>query len=652
MILRKKRKNVFIKYVLILFIILTAVTVGFLSLPKMEQTIEETIINEAILPDISEKLEKFKKEIVETSKLERKDIASIFLISKLKKTFEKELEFILNQDVKRAYILYKDKDGKLRYLLDVSKTLERKKFWEVYNEDPAFIEKLVNITKRTIYKTEKDGKVFIRLIDPIKENKQIKGYILLDLSVRKFYGIISLMRKIKFILGTILALVSIFIIYFIYQSIRYRKELEKMYLDPLTGTYNRHFMYDHIDLFKMDTYTVFIIDVDFFKRINDTYGHEIGDLVLKEIASRIKENLSEDDILIRYGGEEFILFKKSNPDTSTYKYDMVQVARNIKDSVGKRYITVKNIKLKVTLSIGINLFDYEKSVEEAIKHADMALYKAKQRGRNRIEIYNTNLKFESKNINIVKEAIEEDRVICHYQPIVDLVTKRITKYESLVRILTPDKKLLYPGQFLEAIKRTYVNVDLTKKVIEYNAKVLDIYKDIEISINLSAMDIYNEDIIYLLSALFDREKAERVTIEILESEEIEDYEYFKEQVQKIKELGCKIAIDDFGTGYSNFSHIVQLNPDYIKVDGSLIKNIDLDPRSFSIVKAIKLFADDLKIDIIAEFIHNEQVLKKIKSIGIRYGQGFYLKKPVEFNLRKEDEYLQEYEKALMQGQSL
>ncbi len=647
MLFKRNRRNVFIKYVLILLIILITITLGFLYLPKMEQTIEETIIDEAILPDISEKIEKLKKEIVQTSKLENKDIANIFLISKIKDRFKKELELILNNDVKRAFLLYKDKDGKLRVLLDVSKTIERKKFWEVFDPEPALAERIINTTGKTIIKTEKDGRPFIRYIEPIKINREIKGYFVLEMSVRKFYGIISLIRKVKFILISILALVSAFIVYFIYQSIRYRKELEKMYLDPLTGVYNRHFMYDHIDMFKMDTYTVFVIDIDFFKRINDTYGHETGDQVLKEIAQRIKSCLSDEDILIRYGGEEFILFKKSNPDSPTYKYDMVQFARIIKDSVGKKYITVKNVRLKVTLSIGINLYDFEKSVEEAIKHADMALYRAKQRGRNRIEIYNTNLRFETKNINIVKEAIEENRVICHYQPIVDLISKKITKYESLVRIITPDNKILYPGQFLEAIKRTYVNVDLTKKVIEYNSKILDIYKDIEISINLSAMDIYNEDIIYLLSALFDREKAERVTIEILESEEIEDYEYFKEQVQKIKDLGCKIAIDDFGTGYSNFSHIVQLNPDYIKIDGSLVKNIDLDPRSFSIVKAIKLFADDLKIDIIAEFIHNEQVLRKIKSIGIRYGQGFYLKKPVEFKINREDEFIHEYEKAIM-----
>jgi diguanylate cyclase (GGDEF)-like protein len=646
--LQKYNKNVFIRYIAILLVLLAGLLVGFVSVPKMEQTIEETIVNEAILPDISDRLDRFKKDLLETSKVENKDIASLFLIPGIKEKFEKEFELVLNQDVKRAYILFKDKDGKLRFLLDVSKTLERRKFWEIFNDDPSTLEKILNTTKKTVLKTEKNGKTYIRYIEPIKVNGEIKGYVLLDLSIRKFYGIISLIRKINIILGAVFTIVISFIAYFFYQSMKYKKELEKMYLDPLTGTYNRHFMYDHMDLLKMDTYTVFVIDIDFFKRINDTYGHEIGDKVLREIAHRIKECLHEEDILIRYGGEEFILFKKSNPDSPTYKYDMVQFARTIKNAVTKRYISVENVKLKVTISIGINLYEYEKSVEEAIKHADMALYKAKQRGRNRIEVYNTNLKFESKNINIVKEAIEEDRVICHYQPIVDLITGRITKYESLVRILTPDKKLLYPGQFLDAIKRTYVNVDLTKKIIEYNAKILDLYKDIQVSINLSAMDIYNEDIIYLLSALFDGSKAERITIEILESEEIEDYDYFKEQVQKIKDLGCKIAIDDFGTGYSNFSHIVELNPDYLKIDGSLIKNIDLDPRSFSIVKAIKLFADDLKIDVVAEFVHNEQVLRKIKSIGIRYGQGFYLKKPIELRIKNEAEMLyEEYEKALM-----
>ncbi|RMD46697.1 MAG: EAL domain-containing protein, partial [Aquificota bacterium] len=174
----------------------------------------------------------------------------------------------------------------------------------------------------------------------------------------------------------------------------------------------------------------------------------------------------------------------------------------------------------------------------------------------------------------------------------------------------------------------------------------DLYKKIHVSINLSAMDIYNEDIIYMLAMLFDGEKAKRVTVEILESEEIENYDFFKEQMFKIKEIGCQIAIEDFGTGYSNFSHIVELNPDYLKIDGSLIKNIDLDPRAFSIVKAIKLFADDLGIDVVAEFIHNEQVLNKVKSVGIRYGQGFYLKKPIELEIKKDMDYYKMYEDML------
>ncbi len=641
--LQKNNTNIFFKYIVVLFITLSALAVGFLSIPKIEQSIEDTIINEVVLPDLNAKIDKFEKEMLKTAKIENKDIASLFLTTGLKNQFEKEFELILNKDVKRAYILYKDKDNKLRYILDVSKTLERRKFWEIYNGNPEDIESILNTTKRKIIEREKNGRRFITYVKPIKINKEVKGYILLDLSVRKFYGIESLARKVKFTLGGLFTVVALVISYFFYQSRKYRKDLEKMYIDPLTGVYNRHFMYDNMDLFKLDTYTVFVIDIDFFKRINDTYGHEVGDKVLKEIANRIKSCIKEEDILIRYGGEEFILFVKSNPDSPTYKYDMVQFARSIKNAVMKKYIDVDGIKLKITISIGINLYEYEKSIEEAIKHADMALYKAKQRGRNRIELYNTNLKFESKNINIVKEAIEENRVICHYQPIVDLNTLRPVKYEALVRIMTEDKKILYPGQFLDAIKRTYVNVDLTKKIIEYNSMVLDMYKKMHVSINLSAMDIYNEDIIYMLAMLFDGEKAQRVTVEILESEEIENYEFFKEQMFKIKEIGCKIAIDDFGTGYSNFSHIVELNPDYLKIDGSLIKNIDLDPRAFSIVKAIKLFADDLGIDVVAEFIHNEQVLNKVKSIGIRYGQGFYLKKPIELEIKKDMEYYRMYE---------
>nr|WP_274600295.1 bifunctional diguanylate cyclase/phosphodiesterase [Persephonella atlantica] len=408
-----------------------------------------------------------------------------------------------------------------------------------------------------------------------------------------------------------------------------------MYTDPLTNVYNRLFMYENLDLLKKYHYTTFIADIDFFKRINDTYGHDTGDAVLREVANRLKSCVREgEDIIIRYGGEEFLIFVRSNPSSEDYRLNVIQLASRLKNEVSRSVINYNGIKIKVTISIGVAVCRDNIDIEQAIKMADMALYRAKQNGRNRVEIYDKGLEMNDKNISIIKEAVDNNNVICWYQPIINLRTGKILKYESLVRIISKDGKLIYPHQFLNAIRRTYVHVDLTKKVIEYNVNVLRNNPRMRISMNLSALDIYNDDILDYMDFLIDKDISKRLTIELLESEDIEDYEFFKEKISRIREIGCSIAIDDFGTGYSNFTHIVELNPDYLKIDGSIIKDIDINPRSIAIVKAIKHFADELGIKVIAEYIHSEYILRKVLETGIIYGQGYFLKEPLPLKKRK------------------
>ncbi|MDQ7055574.1 MAG: diguanylate cyclase [Persephonella sp.] len=304
-----------------------------------------------------------------------------------------------------------------------------------------------------------------------------------------------------------------------------------MYTDPLTNVYNRLFMYENINLLKKYHYTTFVVDIDFFKRINDTYGHDTGDAVLREVARRLKGCIREDkDIIIRYGGEEFLIFVRSNPSSEDYRLNVIQLASRLKSEVSRTVINYNGIKIKVTISIGVAVYRDNIDIEQAIKMADMALYRAKQNGRNRVEIYDRGLEINDKSISIIKEAVDNHNVICWYQPIINLRTGKILKYESLVRIISKDGKLIYPHQFLNAIRRTYVNVDLTKKVIEYNVNVLKNNPQMRISMNLSALDIYNDDILDYMDFLIDEDISNRLTIELLESEDIEDYEYFKEKI--------------------------------------------------------------------------------------------------------------------------
>ncbi|WP_456399742.1 putative bifunctional diguanylate cyclase/phosphodiesterase [Persephonella sp.] len=623
MVERSRKHLLNLSYMFIFIFILLGSS--YILIPKFGKTIENSIINDAVLPGISKPLNNLRNAIL--FKASGQDIKYIFQSPSSRREIEKMFSLFLTPDVKYAYILYKDKDGKLRYLLDISLE-DRARFWQKFDITNPEWYKVFENKKDLIIKQEKIDFLWITYIKPIIQQREVKGLIVLDFSIDKLREIKSVVKKIQNALLIGISFVLVSFIVSIYQFFRYEKKLKKMYYDPLTGAYNRLFLYENSDLFKFYPFTVFVIDIDHFKKINDTYGHEIGDFVLKELTRRINNCIRDNDILIRYGGEEFLLLVRANPIQPEYKKNILNLAKRIKNEIEFYPFNIENIKLKVTVSIGINFYEHEKSIEEAIKHADIALYSAKQKGRNRIEIYNVSLKINEENINVVKEAVEEGRIICHYQPIIDLKTITAIKFESLVRIITKDGEFLYPNEFIPPIKRTYVYVDITKKIIEFNKRVLQTYKDAELSINLSAMDIYNEDIIKLFAEIFERDEASRLTVEILESEEIENYEVFKNQLSKLQFIGCKIAIDDFGTGYSNFSHIIELNPDYLKIDGSLIQKIDVDHKAHSIVKAIKHFADDLNIKVVAEYVNNRDILEKVLESGIRYGQGYYLQPPI------------------------
>ncbi|WP_456393579.1 putative bifunctional diguanylate cyclase/phosphodiesterase [Persephonella sp.] len=630
--MKKRDRKLLFDYLPVFLVLLGILLSIYFMVPRVKGIIEDSIIKNAIVPTVSKGLDRIIFQIEKEAS--RVGLKKLFENEKFRHWLEDKVSLFLNDDVKYAYVLYFDRDGKIRYLADFSRE-DRAKFWQSFNAYDARWLPAVKAGKPVVIKQSDYTGLWLTLIKPIKVNGETKAAIVIDFSVSKLKEIQGIIDRIQEFILVVLTFIMISIVVSLYQFIKYKKDLRKMYIDPLTNVHNRLFMYDNMELIQKYPYTTFIIDIDFFKRINDTYGHDVGDAVLREVATRIKNCIREgEDIFIRYGGEEFLVFVRANPYSEDYRYNIIQLAARLRSEVSRKVISYNNINVKVTISIGIALYRENLDIDQAIKMADMALYRAKQNGRDRVEIYNRGLEANDKGISIIKEAIDHNGIVCWYQPIFNLRTGKIVKYESLVRIISKDGKLIYPHQFLNAIRRTYVHVDLTKKVIEYNIRVLRENPGMHISMNLSALDIYNDDIIGYLDNLIDRKLSKRLTIEILESEDIEDYNFFKEKVLKVKEIGCSIAIDDFGTGYSNFAHIVELVPDYLKIDGSLVKDIDINPRSMAIVKAIKYFADELGIDVIAEYIHSEYILKKVLEMGIVYGQGYFLKEPVPLKKRK------------------
>ena len=273
--------------------------------------------------------------------------------------------------------------------------------------------------------------------------------------------------------------------------------------------------------------------------------------------------------------------------------------------------------------------------ENPLKHADMALKNAKQNNKT-YSVYNTLLdttqEMQQKmewRYKIV-DALENDRIVPVYHPIVDRDGKTI-KYESLMRILEVEddkERLVSPDKFLNISLETK-QYNLISTMMIY--KVLDFLKTNEhtISINLTYSDITNKSFMESLYKRISKESiGDRLIVEITENESIQDYKLLKKSIERFRSLGVKIAIDDFGSGYSNFSQILEIHPDYIKIDGTLIENIDIDSHAFILTKAIVTFFNELGIKVIAEYVHSEKIHDILQDFKIDEFQGYYFSEPL------------------------
>ena len=397
-----------------------------------------------------------------------------------------------------------------------------------------------------------------------------------------------------------------------------RKEFEKIAnTDQLTGCGNRFRLQS--DMKETDNLSVAIFNIDNFRQINDFYGQHFGDLIIQFIADRIYKIVSKDKRFkfYRLQGDEFI----------TLVHDMSR--EELVDSVLKTLEVIKekfilqNKEMLVSCSCGISFEDKE----HLLSTANMALKIAKKSNHDYL-VYDESisLSHEYKN-NIywtkkLSNAIKEDRIVPFYQPIVNNSNLAYEKYECLVRMIDKDK-VISPFFFLEVAKQTKQYFEITKTVI---AKSFEIFKDknIEFSVNLSIMDIVEDDISeYIIMMLEKYDIGSRVVFEIVESEYIQNFQRALKFISDVKKYNCKIAIDDFGTGYSNFEYLIKLKADYLKIDGSLIKNIDKDENAYLVVSTIVEFSKKLGMKTIAEYVENENIFKIVNDLGIDYSQGYY-----------------------------
>ena len=422
-----------------------------------------------------------------------------------------------------------------------------------------------------------------------------------------------------------------------------RNEARLMHMathDPLTGLHNRREFAEILErhLSRVRRYgnygALLWMDLDGFKQINDGLGHDVGDELLTSIAFRMKSTIRESDVLARLGGDEFaILYPNVDRDQAK------MAAQRLLDAIRKHTALIRGQSIRTTASMGLVLFpEHGTSASELLMKADMAMYRAKEGGRNRVAFYSPDEeKPEAPESRVdwlraIREALEKDEFVLYGQPILDLKTDRIVRYEVLLRLRGRDGEIIPPGAFLEVAEQFGLSGDIDRWVL---GKVIEIISDASIpadlsfAVNLSPRSLADGELLGMISR---EEKLSvigpvRLVVEITETAAIYNIHIAKDFLRTIRSQGCEVAIDDFGTGFSSFHQLKNLDVDYLKIDGSFVRNLSHDPVDEHLVLAIVHLAQGLGKKTIAEFVEDAETLEILRRIGVDCAQGFYIDRP-------------------------
>lgn len=404
---------------------------------------------------------------------------------------------------------------------------------------------------------------------------------------------------------------------------------KKMTTDPLTHLYNRVKLYEACN--DNDNKALILIDIIGFSSINDNYGYETGDMVLKEFAAFLFTMYHEDFNVYHLENDLFALTLNAENIN-----DIFNTVKQIQEDILKLNIITNSFNKTLDISIGVAC----QSENNILRRAELALKEARSIGINKIQYYSEDLKIlkKLKNTNywgpIIKDALKNDDIVVNYQPIYDLKTKQIEKYELLMRLVHEGEEYL-PAKFLDAAHDTGQMYDIFKYMFS-RACYLAEKKDMKFSVNIGDTEFEYDDIIDFITGKIEVHKINPalLSLEILEYNSIGNNTVIKDKIIKIHELGVRIAIDDFGIHCSNFGQMQDLPIDIIKIDGSFIKNLPESENSKIVVKTIQTYAKEKKIKLVAEYVCAKNVLENILELGIEYGQGYYLCEPLN-----EEEFL-------------
>ncbi|MFH2140300.1 MAG: PAS domain S-box protein [Pseudomonadota bacterium] len=437
----------------------------------------------------------------------------------------------------------------------------------------------------------------------------------------------------------------------IFSDITERKHNEEEILglafyDALTQLPNRRLFMDRIQNAMVasvrngDFGALLFIDLDRFKVLNDTLGHDYGDLLLVEVAERIKRCVREVDTVARLGGDEFVVVVEgigSHREEASHKAGLV--AEKIRESLAQPY-QLKEHEHYTSPSIGVELFhDGDESLDELIKHADVAMYQAKNAGRNTIRFYDPSLQkdLDTRAMleNDLRRAIENNELSLHYQVQVDN-QRKLVGVETLLRWQHPVRGAIPPAKFIPVAEESMLIVELGDWVLHHACAQLALWSGdplksgLTMAVNVSANQFAMHDFVEHLASILQRHGVEpkRLKLELTEGVVLNDITDVVEKMRKLKELGVQLSLDDFGTGYSSLSYLKKLPLDQLKIDQSFVRDITVDPGDAGMVQSIIDMAKNFRHDVIAEGVETEAQLSFLKHHACMAYQGYFFSKPV------------------------
>ena len=411
--------------------------------------------------------------------------------------------------------------------------------------------------------------------------------------------------------------------------------------DPLTRLPNRFNLQGRLEqalaVARRDQtcLAVMFIDLDRFKTINDTLGHQVGDLILVEVARRLEASLRESDMVARLGGDEFVVVLPEVDDAAAVS----TIATKIMQALGMAH-RLDGRELHATPSIGISCFPHDgETVEELMKNADTAMYHVKAAGRNAFHFFAASMNADaSERLKIeagLRQALERDELILHYQPQIEIASGRIVGVEALVRWLHPEDGLIAPMRFIPVAEETglimpigeWVLNEALHQLAQWRAQGLS---DLRMAVNLSAQQLRNEQIVASAMAMLARHglKQGDLELEITESVAMQHPRRTAGLLSELRDQGIELAIDDFGTGYSSLAYLKQLPLDRLKLDRSFVMDIEHDANDAAISAATISLAHSLSLAVVAEGVETAAQLDFLHGLGCDIAQGYYFSRPL------------------------